>query len=65
MIGADTTFIVELEIQEHPAHAGARALSVPIPPTSACSDLKCWRHEQTDRAMGGDFLVQMSLQERR
>lgn len=26
MIGADTTFLVELEIQEHPAHAAARAL---------------------------------------
>jgi predicted nucleic acid-binding protein len=26
MIGADTTFLVELEIQEHPAHASARAL---------------------------------------
>lgn len=26
MIGADTTFLVELEIQEHPAHASARTL---------------------------------------
>lgn len=26
MIGADTTFLVELEIQEHPAHTSARAL---------------------------------------
>lgn len=26
MIGADTTFLVELEVQEHPAHASARAL---------------------------------------
>lgn len=26
MIGADTTFLVELEIQEHPAHVAARAL---------------------------------------
>jgi predicted nucleic acid-binding protein len=26
MIGADTTFLVELEIQEHPAHPSARAL---------------------------------------
>lgn len=26
MIGADTTFLVELEIQEHPSHAAAGAL---------------------------------------
>lgn len=26
MIGADTTFLVELEVQEHPSHISARAL---------------------------------------
>ena len=26
MIGADTTFLVELEVQEHPSHTSARAL---------------------------------------